>query len=91
MKSGETVPLYAALLLPFFGLVQLRGRGGKRKTKSFRLRVAILLGGFVLLLALSGCGGRPGTHGTTYPISVMATSSTTPSVQAATVVNLTLR
>src|SRR5262249_30813239 len=27
MNSGGTVPLYAVLLLPFFGLVQLRGRG----------------------------------------------------------------
>src|SRR5262249_7630850 len=73
MNSGGTVPLYATLLLPFFGLVQLRGRGRKRKTKSVGPRVAMLLGGFLLLLALAGCGGRPGTTGATYPISVTAT------------------
>jgi uncharacterized repeat protein (TIGR01451 family) len=89
MNSRGTAPLYAVLLLPFFGLVQLRSRG--RKSKSFRPRVAMLLGGFVLLLALVGCGGRHGTPSGVYPISVMATSSTTPSVQALTIVNLTVQ
>jgi YVTN family beta-propeller protein len=89
--AGGTAPLYAVLLLPFFGLVQVSGRG--RKSKNVRLSLA-LLGGFVLLLALAGCGGHAGQHGTptgTYPISVMATSSTTPSVQALTIVNLTVQ
>jgi hypothetical protein len=56
--------------------------------------VAMLLGGCILLLALAGCGGHAGENGTptgTYPISVIATSSTTPSVQALTVVNLTVQ
>jgi uncharacterized repeat protein (TIGR01451 family) len=87
-----TAPLYTALLLPFFGLVQLSRRG--RKSKSFRLRLALLLGGLVTLLAFVGCGGHAGRNGTpsgVYPISVTATSSTTPSVQAKTTVNLTVQ
>jgi YVTN family beta-propeller protein len=91
-SAGGTAPLYVALLLPFFGLVQLRGRG--RKSKSFKPRVAMLLGGFVLLLALVGCGGHTGQHGTPtgiYPISVTATSSTSPGIQATTTVNLTVQ
>jgi hypothetical protein len=89
--AGGTALLYAALLLPFFGLVQVRGRG--RKSKNVRLPLA-LLGGFVLLLALVGCGGHAEQHGTPpgiYPISVTATSSTSPGIQATTTVNFAVQ
>src|SRR5262249_31572984 len=88
--TGGTAPLYVALLMPFFGLVQLRRRG--RKSKGRKPRLA-LLGGIVLLLAIVGCGGHAG-HGTPagiYPISVTATSSASPGIQATTTVTLTVQ
>ena len=92
VNSGGTALLCAVVLLPFFGLVQLKSRGWK--SESFRPRVTMLLGSLAFLLILAACGGRsgtPGTPGVTYQISVMAASSTTPSVQAVTVVNLTVQ
>jgi uncharacterized repeat protein (TIGR01451 family) len=94
-----TAPLYAALLVPFFGLVQLARRG--KKGKSIRLRLAMWLGGLIVLAALVGCGGGSSSllggngHGGTppgfYPITVTATSSTNPSITATTNVSVTVR
>jgi uncharacterized repeat protein (TIGR01451 family) len=94
-----TAPLYAALLVPFFGLVQLARRG--KKGKNIRLRLAMWLGGLIVLAALVGCGGGSSSllggngHGGTppgfYPITVTATSSTNPSITATTNVSVTVR
>jgi hypothetical protein len=94
-----TAPLYAALLVPFFGLVQLARRG--KKGKSTRLRLALWLGGLIVLAALVGCGGgsssllggngNGGTPPGLYPITVTATSSANPSITATTNVSVTVR
>jgi uncharacterized repeat protein (TIGR01451 family) len=91
-----TTPLYAALLLPFFGLVQL-GRGRKKSKKSW-LRLTMWLGGLVLLLAIAGCGGgngvgngNGGTPRGSFTFTVTATASNNPSTTATTTVNLTVQ
>jgi CSLREA domain-containing protein/uncharacterized repeat protein (TIGR01451 family) len=73
-------PTYA-LFFPALGLVGLVfvGTRGKKNRKT-RLRWAMALSGLVLLLALAGCGGRPGFAGTppgTYTITVTGSSGTT--------------
>jgi uncharacterized repeat protein (TIGR01451 family) len=71
-------PTTYALLFPVLGLAGLIVAG--KKSKKTRLRLAMALSGFVLLLALAGCGGRP-THiivptpPGSYPITVTGTSA----------------
>jgi len=77
MRVGPTY----ALLLPAFGVLGLVFAGTRgKKNKKIRLRWAMALSGLVLLLALAGCGGRPGFAGTppgTYTIMVTGSSGTT--------------
>ncbi len=94
LNIRDTAPLYAALLLPFFGLVQLARRG--KKGKSIKLWLAMWLGGLIVLLALAGCGGHatPLTGGTAqgnYPITVTATSSANPAITATANVSVTVQ
>ncbi len=97
-QGRGVTPLYPALLLPVFGVVGLMQL--RRGKKGFRLRLALWLGGLVVLLALAGCGGGStvgggGGHGGTpsgfYPITVTATSSAQPSVTATANVTVTVR
>jgi len=92
-------PLYAALLLPGFGMgLVLLGRG-KKTAQGKKLRLLLLAGFLLMLLLVAGCGGHAGNVGGggggtpagSYAISVTATSSTQPDVQATTTVNLTVR
>jgi uncharacterized repeat protein (TIGR01451 family) len=94
LNTRGAAPLYAALLLPFFGLVQLVRRG--KKGKSIRLCLAIWLAGLVLLMGPAGCGMhstslRGGTAPGLYPIAVTATSSADPAVTATANVSVTVR
>ncbi|HLJ27705.1 MAG TPA: Ig-like domain-containing protein [Candidatus Angelobacter sp.] len=94
LNIRDTAPLYAALLLPFFGLVQLARRG--KKGKSIKLWLAMWLGGLIVLLALAGCGGHPtpltgGTAQGNYPITVTATSSANPAITATANVSVTVQ
>src|SRR5262249_25566018 len=66
-----------ALFLPVLGLLGIMVAG--KKSRKTRLRLALAFSGFVLLLALAGCGGRPKNPGTppeTYNITVSGTSTT---------------
>jgi hypothetical protein len=87
---GIAPPFYAALL-PILGLL---GLGlGRKKGKTARLRLAMLLAGLLLLLTFVGCGGggfhQTGTPAGTFSITVSATSAST-GQSASTVVNLTV-
>jgi CSLREA domain-containing protein/fimbrial isopeptide formation D2 family protein len=81
--SASSAPIFPggptyALLFPALGLLGLVIAG--KRSKKTRLRLAMAVSGFVLLLALAGCGGRPNFNGTppgTYTITVTATSGTT--------------
>lgn len=86
--GNSNTPIYA-VLLPVLGLAGLTFRG--KKGKAARLRLALLLGGLMMLFALVSCGGRSnqvsGTPAGTFPFSVTATSGTT---SASATVNLTV-
>jgi CSLREA domain-containing protein/uncharacterized repeat protein (TIGR01451 family) len=94
-----TAPLYAALLLPFFGFVGLvQLTRGRKKSKKSWLRLIMGLGGLALLLALAGCGGNGGGGGGTggtptgsYTFTVTATAANNPAITASTNVNLTVQ
>jgi hypothetical protein len=87
-------PAVYAILLPMLGLavivvLPIRRRS---KTKKSWLRPAFALGGMAVLLALAGCGGRPG-HNTftplgTYTITVTASAGST---TASTTITLTVQ
>ncbi|HLZ00021.1 MAG TPA: Ig-like domain repeat protein [Candidatus Angelobacter sp.] len=93
-------PLYAALMLPGFGMgLVLLGRG-KKTAQGRKLRLLLLAGFLLMLLLVAGCGGHANNNGGgaagvtpsgSYAISITATSSTQPDVQATTTVNLTVR
>ncbi len=88
--DNRTTPIYA-VLLPLLGLAGLGLRG--KKGKSARLRLALLLGGLVMLLSLVSCGGsgggfrKNGTPAGTFPFTVTASSA---SASASTTLNLTV-
>jgi len=89
---GRTAPVYAVLLFPFMGLVSVFV-GGRKSTKA-KLRMGMFFVGLLAVLAFAGCRGATGTQGTprgSFPISVTATSSVDPSVQATTTVILTVQ
>jgi len=93
-------PLYAALLLPSFGMgLVLLGRG-KKTAQGKKLRLLLLAGFLLMLLLVAGCGGHANNNGGgavgitpagSYAVSITATSSAQPNVQATTSVNLTVR
>jgi hypothetical protein len=96
---GDGRPVFAILfpMLGLAGIVVLPGRGrssrkGKSGRKGMWLRLALGLGGMVVLLALAGCGGRPQhdsfTPPGTYTISVTAAAGST---TANTTVTLTVQ
>lgn len=91
---GRTAPVYAALLfpLPLLGLVGIFASG--RKSTKARLRLGIFFVGLLGVLAFAGCQGpgkQQGTPRGSFPVSVTATSSAKPSVQASTTVILTVQ
>ncbi len=91
---GKTAPVYAVLLfpLPLLGLVRIFA-GGRKSTKA-KLRMGIFFVGLLAVLVFAGCRGATGTQGTprgSFPVSVTATSSVDPSVQATTTVILTVQ
>jgi uncharacterized repeat protein (TIGR01451 family) len=98
-QGRGAAPLYAVLLLPVFGVVGLTQL--RRGKKGLRLRLAMWLGGLIVLAALVGCGGgsssllggngNGGTPPGLYPITVTATSSANPSITATTNVSVTVR
>jgi len=75
LGTGKTPPLYAALF-PVLGLAGLVL--GRKRSKAARLRLAVLLAGLVLLLAVAGCGGTrtPVINGS-FPVNVIVSSPTT--------------
>jgi uncharacterized repeat protein (TIGR01451 family) len=85
-RPGSLILVATAILFPLAGLVSIRRR---RKPA-----LAALLGCLSLLLALTGCGVAPHfnvlSHGS-FPFTVTATSSATPSVQATTKVTLVVQ
>ena len=90
-------PLYAALLLPGFGMgLVLLGRG-KKTAQGKKLRLLLLAGFLLMLLLVAGCGGHAGNGGGggtpagSFAISITATSSAQPDIQATASVNLTVR
>jgi hypothetical protein len=86
--GNRTTPIYA-VLLPFLGMAGLSLRG--KRGKAARLRLALLLGGLVMLLSLASCGGgnirSNGTPAGTFPFSVTANSA---SASASATLNLTV-
>jgi hypothetical protein len=89
---GRTAPVYAALLFPFIGLVGIFAGGPK--SRKARLRLGIFFVGLLGVLAFAGCQGpgkQQGTPRGSFPVSVTATSSAKPSVQASTTVILTVQ
>ncbi len=87
--DNSNTPIYA-VLLPFLGLAGMAFRG--KKGKAARLRLALLLGGLLMLFSLVSCGGRgsnqvSGTPAGTFPFSVTASGGGT---SASTTVNLTV-
>jgi uncharacterized repeat protein (TIGR01451 family) len=94
---GREAPLYAALLLPLFGLLAFRMN--KRKGAKSWLGTALCACGLALLLAFAGCGGGGSppppppvvTPPGTYTISVTATGTNTTVLPSTTTVTLVVR
>ena len=88
LGNSSNTPIYA-VLLPVLGLAGLPLRG--KKGKAARLRLALLLGGLMMLFSMVSCGGRgsqvSGTPAGTFPFSVTASSGAT---SANATVNLTV-
>ncbi|HEV2991424.1 MAG TPA: CSLREA domain-containing protein [Candidatus Angelobacter sp.] len=87
-ENHGSTPIYA-VLLPFLGLAGLTFRG--KKGKAARLRLALVLGGLMMVFSLVSCGGRGnvqnGTPAGTFPFSVTASSGAT---SASATMNLTV-
>ena len=94
-KGKNTVPLYATLLFPVFGLL---GVGVRRsRGKKLGLRLGVVFSGLVILLALSGCGGTPMglptvTNTGTFTVTVTGTAQTAQGMaQGSATVTLTVQ
>jgi uncharacterized repeat protein (TIGR01451 family) len=92
--GNRAAPLYAALVLPLplLGLVGILAGIGKSAKK--KLCAGLFCLGLLAVLAFAGCQGSTVTQGTplgSFPLSVTATSTASPNVQATTSVILTVR